>query len=62
MEVAATLLVRLCHLLEWLARPDRDLARADIYDYSERFYNPKRRRSAIGYLRPMEFERMAELA
>jgi putative transposase len=28
----------------------------------ERFYNPKRRHSTIGYLSPMEFERQAGLA
>lgn len=34
----------------------RDEARADVFDYIERFYNPKRRHSTIGYLSPMEFE------
>ncbi|WP_328798949.1 IS3 family transposase, partial [Rhodovarius lipocyclicus] len=27
--------------------------------YIERFYNPRRRHSTIGYLSPMEFERLA---
>jgi len=27
-----------------------------VFDYIERFYNPKRRHSTIGYLSPMEFE------
>ena len=40
----------------------RDDAKADVFDYSERFYNPKRRHSTIGYLSPMEFERQAGLA
>lgn len=40
----------------------RDQARADVFDYIERFYNPKRRHSTIGYVSPAEFERMAELA
>jgi len=40
----------------------RDEARADVFDYIERFYNPKRRHSMIGYVSPAEFERMAELA
>ena len=40
----------------------RDEARADVFDYIERFYNPKRRHSTIGYLSPMEFERKAGLA
>src|SRR3984893_10081269 len=40
----------------------RDEARADVFDYIERFYNPKRRHSTIGYLSPMEFESKAGLA
>ena len=40
----------------------RDDAKADVFDYIERFYNPKRRHSTIGYLSPMEFERQARLA
>ena len=40
----------------------RDDAKADVFDYIERFYNPKRRHSTIGYLSPMEFERQAGLA
>lgn len=34
----------------------RNEARADIFDYIECFYNPKRRHSTIAYLSPMEFE------
>jgi putative transposase len=34
----------------------RDQARADVFDYIERFYNPTRRHSTIGYLSPMECE------
>jgi transposase InsO family protein len=40
----------------------RDEAKADVFDYIERFYNPKRRHSRIGYLSPMEFESQAGLA
>ena len=40
----------------------RDQARADVFEYIERFYNPRRRHSTIGYLSPMEFERMADSA
>ena len=40
----------------------RDQARADVSDYIERFYNPRRRHSTIGYLSPMEFEQRARLA
>ncbi len=38
----------------------RDDARADVFDYIERFYNPRRRHSAIGDVSPMEFEHMAQ--
>ena len=34
----------------------RDQARADIFDYIERFYNPKRRHSTNGNLSPIKFE------
>jgi putative transposase len=40
----------------------REQAKADVFDYIERFYNPRRRHSTLGYLSPMEFERQAELA
>ena len=40
----------------------RDEAKADVFDYIERFYNPKRRHSTIGYLSPVEFENAAMLA
>ena len=40
----------------------RDEAKADVFDYIERFYNPKRQHSTIGYMSPMEFERQAGLA
>jgi len=30
-----------------------------VFDYIERFYNPRRRHSTIGYLSPMDFERNA---
>ena len=39
----------------------RDAARADVFDYVERFYNPTRRHSTLGYISPMEFERRAVL-
>jgi hypothetical protein len=37
----------------------RDAARADVFDYIERFYNPRRRHSKLGYLSPMAFEERA---
>ena len=40
----------------------RDEAKADVFDYVERFYNLKRRHSTIGYLSPVEFERRAGFA
>src|SRR6202142_60896 len=40
----------------------RDEAKADVFDYIERFYNPKRRHSTIGYNSPVEFERPMKLA
>ena len=40
----------------------RDAARADVFDYIERFYNTIRRHSTIGYLSPVEFEQRAALA
>jgi len=40
----------------------RDEAKADMFDYIDRFYNPKRRHSTISYLSPMEFERQAGFA
>jgi putative transposase len=40
----------------------RDQARADVFDYIERFYNPRRRHSTIGYLSPMQFEQRMRLA
>jgi putative transposase len=40
----------------------RDEARADVFDYIERFYNPRRRHSTIGYLSPMQFEAKVKVA
>ncbi len=37
----------------------RDEARSDVFDYIERFYNPRRRHSTLGYLSPVEYERRA---
>jgi len=35
----------------------RNAARADVFDYIERFYNPTRRHSTLGNLSPIAFER-----
>lgn len=37
---------------------NRDQARADVFDYIERFYNPRRRHSTLGYLSPVKFEEL----
>lgn len=37
--------------------PTRNAARADVFDYIERFYNPLRRHSTLGNLSPIAFER-----
>jgi len=37
-------------------------ARADVFDYIERFYNPARRHSTLGYVCPVEFENRDQLA
>jgi transposase InsO family protein len=45
--------------LRWTVRFAAEaLARADVFDYIERFYNPKRRHSTLGYLSPVEFEQI----
>jgi putative transposase len=40
----------------------RAQAKADVFDYVECFYNPTRRRSTLGYLSPIDFEREAGVA
>ncbi|KMS58811.1 hypothetical protein V473_08755 [Sphingobium cupriresistens LL01] len=40
----------------------RDRARADMFDYIERFYNPTRRHSTLGYVSPIDFETQAGVA
>ena len=35
----------------------REQARADVFDYIERFYNPMRRHSTMGYVSPIDFEK-----
>ena len=50
---------------ERTARKDyrtRDEARADVFDYIERFYNPRRRHSTLGYLSPVAYEAKMRLA
>jgi len=40
----------------------RNAARADVFDYIERFYNPIRRHSTLGNVSPANFERAAVVA
>ena len=40
----------------------RKQAKAEVFDYIERFYNPTRRHSTLGYLSPMDFEKQAVVA
>ena len=40
----------------------RDQARADVFDYIERFYNLRRRHSTLGYISPVDFEAKMRLA
>jgi len=37
----------------------REDAKADIFDYIERFYNRKRTHSYLGYVSPVQYERQA---
>lgn len=39
----------------------REQAKADLFDYVERFYNPYRRHSTIGYVSPVAFEKATGL-
>jgi len=39
----------------------RAQARSDVFDYIERFYNPTRRHSTLGYVSPVEFEEARKL-
>ena len=34
----------------------REEARSDVFDYIERFYNPVRKHSKLGFLSPVDFE------
>ena len=38
--------------------PTRDLARRDIFEFIELWYNRQRRHSSLGYLSPLAFERL----
>lgn len=55
----STLKIERCHRQPYLTRDD---ARADIFDYIERFYNPTRRHSSLGNQSPIDFERRQAVA
>jgi len=38
----------------------REQAHADVFDYIERFYDPTRRHSTLGYASPIQFEKAQE--
>ena len=40
----------------------RDQAWADVFDYIQRFHNPRRRHSTLSYVSPAEFEMQSRLA
>jgi transposase InsO family protein len=50
---------------EWVDHedyPTRDTAAASLGEYIDRFYNPTRRHSHLGYVSPIEFELRSQLA
>jgi len=50
---------------EWVDREDyadHDVAHASLGDYIDRFYNPTRRHSHLGYVSPIEFELRSKIA
>ncbi|MDP2639768.1 MAG: integrase core domain-containing protein, partial [Betaproteobacteria bacterium] len=54
----ATLKVELVHDAAWATRA---VARTELFDFLERFYNGQRRHSALGYLSPRAFDPYARL-
>jgi transposase InsO family protein len=55
----STIKAELIHRKSWKTK---DEARLAIFRYIEGFYNPLRRHSALGYLSPVEYEKMFEEA
>lgn len=52
----STLKIERTHRKQYVSR---DEARADVFDYIELFYNPRRRHSTLGYLSPVDYEKSA---
>ena len=46
-------------LIKGIVFNDRNQTRMAIFDYIEVFYNRKRRHSTLGYLPPIEFEKLS---
>jgi len=55
----STLKTERCHRMRYATR---DAARADIFNYIERFYNLTRRHSSLGNQSPIDFERTMAVA
>ena len=55
----STMKIERCHRTGYRTR---DEARADVFDYIERFYNLTRRHSSLGNVSPIDFERMMAVA
>jgi transposase InsO family protein len=49
-----------CELVHTWARPTRDEARRQVFDYIEVFYNRQRLHSSLGYQPPVPFEMQAD--
>ena len=49
-----------CELLDRTTLSTHAEARAAIFDFVEGWYNTRRRHSALGYVSPLEFERLHE--
>jgi putative transposase len=49
-----------CELIDRTRFPTHTIARREIFDYIEGWYNPHRRHSAINYQSPINFERAAQ--
>ena len=47
-----------CELLDRNRFRSHSEARMAVFNYIEGFYNPSRRHSALGYLSPIEYERL----
>jgi putative transposase len=50
-----------CELLDRTSFPTHAMARRELFDYIEGWYNPHRRHSALNYQSPLDFERSASL-